>query len=303
MGNFLTYTDVPIFANFTNENTDPITTGSANHVFIATESSLNLTTNLAANRYLGKSQISNDFSLTGPLEGKFSFTFYPLIESIDGAYTNIQKLNQLNFFKTTGHFVSGHTIQISNFLLKRCYLEGYSIKINPYQPISVSANFTSYDIDSIKGTQLSKYQGSAISISKNSSVPLFETLHALTTSINSTNTNIPITKTNIDIQVSSVRMPVYVLGRDKADSVLLTSVERTVNIQGENIGNVINLTGSNVSDLSISMKPLRTLNQTSAEDNLSFLKFDINGRIISQELSVAQNAMVNGKIVIKEIVL
>ena len=73
MANYLKYSDIPIFANFTTENAAPNV--DASQIFAATEASLALDANLQANRYLGKAQIRNDFSITGPTEGKLSLTF------------------------------------------------------------------------------------------------------------------------------------------------------------------------------------------------------------------------------------
>lgn len=303
MANYLKYSDVPIFADFIVENSTP-TSANASKIFAATEASLSIDTNLQANRFLGKAQIRSDFSLTGPTEGKFSLTFFPLIEKSAETILNIQKTNQLAFFDLTGDFSQGHEIKISNFVLKQCFLQNYSIKINAYQPITVAANFISYDISQIKGTTLT---GSVLqqTVSKNTQSPYFETLHALTTVMGGSIVNIPQTKISIDINVDCNRTPVYTLGQKTPDSVVLNSVERTTTIQGENIGQVIDITGASPGVTDIYFLPLSALNSenpmASSENNV--LKFDINGRIISQQLSASQNSMVNGRVVIKEIIL
>ena len=304
MANYLKYSDVPIFANFTSENTAPSSSTAAN-VFAATEASLALDSNLQANRYLGKAQIRNDFSITGPLEGKFSLTFFPLIESAGdtaASILNIQKANQLAFFALTGNFISGHQIKVSNFLLKQCYLQNYSVKINAYQPISISANFISYNVTEIINQTLTN---SALSetIAKSSTTPYYESLHALTTVMGGATTNIPSTKVSIDINVDCNRTPVYTLGQKTPDSVVLNTVERTTTIQGENIGAVISISGANPGATEIYFMPLSSLDNSIPSDVNNVLKFDINGRIVSQQLSASQNSIVNGRVVIKEIIL
>lgn len=313
MANFLKYSDIPIYANFVSENTDPITTNSSG-VFAATEASLSLDSNLSPNRFLGKTQIRNDFSVTGPLEGKFSMTFYPLIETVSDLSNlkelNIQKANQLAFFNLTGNFVSGHNIRISNFLLKKCYLQNYSVKINAYQPVSVTANFISYDVTNIVGNTLSGYAQSYGSnptpIAKNTAQPYYHSLHALTTKMDGSTLNIPSTKTAIDINVDCQRTPIYTLGQRTPDSVVLTAVERSTNVQGENIGAVVDISGANAGATNIYFLPLSSISSsqsTTASLSSNVLYFDINGRITSQQLSVSQNSILNGKIVIKEIIL
>lgn len=303
MANYLKYSDIPIFANFTTENAAPNV--DASQIFAATEASLALDANLQANRYLGKAQIRNDFSITGPTEGKLSLTFYPLIEiagDTASSILNIQKANQLAFFNLTGNFANGHQIKISNFLLKQCYLQNYSVKINAYQPISITANFIAYNISEIKGATLSNTSLTQ-TIPKNSASPYYEGLHALTTVMGGSTTNIPETKVSIDINVDCNRTPVYVLGQKSPDSVVLNTVERTTTIQGENIGQVMDISGANPGATELYFLPLSSLDQTIPSTVNNVLKFDINGRIVSQQISVSQNSIANGRVVVKEIIL
>lgn len=296
---FLKYSDLPIFADFTSQNSD--VKGDASKIFAATEASLSFDANLASNRFLGKIQSKNDFSTTGPLEGKLSFTFYPLIENNSQNILNIQKSNQLAFFDLTGNHSLGHYISFSNFLLKKCYLQSYSIKINPYQPISITSNFISYDVTSVIGSELQSTNTDVIKIAKNQNIPHYEALHALSTKMDGDTTNIPSSKISIDINVDCQRFPIYTLGNKTPDSVILQSAERTTTIQGENIGSVIDISGSNPGATNIYFLPLSDSREPNFQNNVLF--FDINGRISSQQLQIAQNSMLNGKVVIKEILL
>lgn len=296
---FLKYSDLPIFADFTAQGTAP--TKTAAKTFAASEASLALDPNLSANRYLGKTQIKNDFSTVGPLEGKFSFTFYPLIEK-DTSVLNIQAQNQIDFFKLTGNFTQGHQIYLSNFLLKKCYLQGYSVKINPYQPVSVTANFIAYEVSGLKGESLQAFNESAIRIAKDASTPYYESLHALTTKMDGSSINIPNAKISIEVNVDCQRTPIYTLGNQIPDTVVLTAAERTTTIQGENIGAVVDITGANAGSTNIYFLPL-SKNGTEPTAANNALSFDIDGRIISQQLQIGQNSMLNGRVTIKEIIL
>lgn len=303
---FLKYTDLPIFADFTAENTNP--TKDAAKTFAVTDASLALDPNLTANRYLGKSQIKNDFALTGPLEGKFSMTFYPMIEKLNDTSSskllNIQKANQLAFFDLTGDFSQGHKIYLQNYLLQNCFLQNYSIKINAYQPVSVTANFVSYNVTDFRDTVITQYDGAPITIPKNTTIPSYETLHGLTTLMNEeSSNNIPELKTSIEINVDCQRVPLYTLGNAIPTSVKATSVERTVTIQGDNINKAVSLSGANPGSTNIYFLPLSSLNTETPSSSNKVLNFDINGRVISQQLSISQNAILNGKVVIKEILL
>lgn len=296
---FLKYSDLPIFAEFITENTAPAKTAAK--IFAASEASLSLDPNLTANRFLGKSQIRNDFSTTGPLEGKFSFTFYPLIEK-DTSVLNIQAQNQINFFALSGNFSQGHQIYFSNLLLKKTYLQSYSIKINPYQPVSVTANFISYDISDLKNQSIEAYNGGSLSIAKDTNTPYYESLHALTTKMDGSSVNIPTAKVSLEINVDCQRTPVYTLGNQIPDSVVLTAVERTTSIQGEDIGAIVDITGANAGATSIYFLPFSKNGTTPSNANNS-LSLDINGRIVSQQLQISQSSIMNGRVVIKEIIL
>ena len=195
----------------------------------------------------------------------------------------------------------GHNINISNFLFKKTYLQNYSIKINPYQPVVVTANMVSYDITNVEGSKLSSF-GQVFEISNNPDQPRYEALHGLTTSMVNSSTNIlPDIKTSIDLNVDCERTPVYTIGSKTADKVMLNSVERTMIIQGENVNSIIDFNGKDVSDLKIYFLPLSSLGQNITNETIrNSLNFEINGKVISQQLSISQNSSLNGRIVIKE---
>lgn len=301
MGNFISYKDVPVFADFMHEDFSPVASVGS-YMFASSDASIAFDPILTPNRFLGRTQIRNDFSATGPLATKVSFTFYPLIEQTNNSILNIQKPNQLAFFNLTGNFSKGHRLQISNLILKNCFLQSYSMKINPNQPISVTANFISYNSTTLAGTGITDYKYLIPSIPKDTSTAYYEGLHALTTSMDGSAVNLPVTKTSIDINIDCQRTPVYALGQEIPDSVILTAVERVTSINGENIGSIVGLTGANAGSTNIFFLPLSQKgNQANASNNV--LSFDINGRITSQQISVAANSLMNGKVVIKEVIL
>jgi hypothetical protein len=301
MGYFLNYTGIPIFANFTGQNGSVIT-NSAENFFATTLASLSIDPNLVQNRFVNVEQSKNDFSHNGPLEGKLSFTFYPLIEVNAGATLNISKSNQLAFFNLTGDFEDGHNIKLSNLLLKQCFLDNYSIKIEPFKPISVTSNFTVYDMTSAINTEISETQ-SNFSITKNSS-PNYSALHGTTSKLVDSNKYGEV-KLSLNLTVESRRVPVYGLGAKYPDKMFLKSVERTTTIKSNNIKQIIDITGGYVGNSSLYLMPYSQLANPLATPNAQYsvLTFDIDGRIFSQQLSVNQNEIMDGSIVIKEIIL
>jgi hypothetical protein len=181
-------------------------------------------------------------------------------------------------------------------------LQGYSVKINPYQPVSVTANFIAYEVSGLKGESLQAFNESAITLAKDSSTPYYESLHALTTKMDGSSINIPNAKISIEVNVDCQRTPIYTLGNQIPDTVVLTAAERTTTIQGENIGAVVDVTGANAGATNIYFLPLSKngIEPTAVNNALSF---DIDGRIVSQQLQIGQNSMLNGRVTIKEIIL
>jgi hypothetical protein len=143
--------------------------------------------------------------------------------------------------------------------------------------------------------------GIYLPIAKDQSKGYYKGLHGLTTRMTGAVANLPTTKTSIEVNVDCQRTPVYTLGNKTPTSVILNSVERTTTVEGENIGTAITLSGANPGSTNIYFQPLD--NNDAPREEAHMLKFDINGRIVSQDLSIPQNGIVNGRVVIKEIIL
>ena len=167
--------------------------------------------------------------------------------------------------------------------------------------VSITANFTAYDIDSVVGLTFDKFGDTFLPIQKDVTKPIYKTLHGLTTNMIGSTDYLPTTKTSIEVNVDCGRTPIYALGNKIPSVVMLNTVERTITVDGEGIGKAITLSGVSAGSTNIYFQPLD--NTTPPTENAYMLKFDINGRIISQDLSSSQGNSVNGKVVIKEIIL
>ena len=326
MKKYLSYTDIPIYADYYSDGSSlsPLSDSSSslyqnlrnNHLLLATEASVSIETNLAANRYIGSKTVSTDYSVTGPSTAKISFTFIPIIGSTD---TGNFLFNVRNFFNIatgngyalSGQGVYGTTLRLSNLLFKKSFLQSYSIKINPYQPIAISTNYISYDLTYAKGYTLDSYKEALPLASKPSislTSPVYSVMHGLTTKMynDATGASIPQTKTNIEINVDCQRTPIYNIGSKTPEAVIVTAIERTTTIQGENVGNIIDFSGAHAGQMRVDFAPLSAIKNNLYEQNPSLYNqysIYISGLIVSQQLSVAQNSMLNGKVVIKEIIL
>jgi hypothetical protein len=299
MANFIKYTDVPVYANFSSPNQAPLTTSSSSDLMAANNVSINFDTQLEPRKYLGKGTIRNDYSPVGPLQAKINFSWYPLI----GDNTNSRLISQTGVLALTGEFPTGFQIQVGNFLFKDCHLNSYSIQIIPYQPVIFSADFNSYDVDKIEGT-LFTGSGNAPKLLKNDGTgAYFDALHALAVGIDGNLQPLPESKKSVQISTSCSRSPIYTIGSKTPEQVILNSVERTVTVEGENVGNIINFNGSGDGTyLDIRFSPFRYfITGTNFNPKTNFVfEIEVSGKITSQSLTSQPNDTVNGSVTIRE---
>ena len=255
MAKFIKYTDIPVYANFSGANTAPLTgLGGVSDLMAANEVTINFEASLEPRKYLGKTPIRNDYSPVGPLQAKLNFSWYPMI----GENTNSRLISHTGILSLTGEFPTGHQIRVGNFLFKDCHLNSYNIQITPYQPIIFSADFNSYDVDSIEGTEFTGQAGAPALLKTAGTGAYFDALHALAVGITGNLQPLPQSKKNIQITTNCSRTPVYTIGNKTPEQVLLNSVERTVTVEGENVGEIIDFNGSgDGSTLQIKFSPFR----------------------------------------------
>jgi len=299
MSKFIKYTNVPVFANFSSPDAAPLT-GSNNHdLMAANEVSMNFDTSLEPRKYLGRTPIGNDFAPTAPLAAKISFSWFPLI----GENANSRSMSQTGVLGLTGEFETGHQIRVGNFLFKDCHLNSYSINIIPYQPITFSAEFNSYDVEDIEGTKFTGLANAPGLLQAAGTGAYFDALHALAAGITGNLEPLPQSKKSVQINVSCSRNPVYTVGNKTPERVLLNSVERTVTIEGENVGSIINFNGSgDGSTVGFRFSPFRHfITGTSFNPRENYvLGFDVKGKVTSQSLTQQQGNSLNGSVTIRE---
>jgi hypothetical protein len=299
MSKFIKYTNVPVFANFSAENQAPLTGVGGSDLMAANEVSINFDTSLEPRKYLGKNPISNDFAPTAPLAAKVSFSWFPLV----GENANSRGVSQTGVLALTGEFETGHQIRVGNFLFKDCHLNSYSIQITPYQPIVFSADFNSYDVDSIEGSKFTGMANAPSLLQQNGTGAYFDSLHALAVGITGNLEPLPQSKKSVQISASCGRTPVYTIGYKTPERVLLNSVERTVTIEGENVGEIINFNGSGDGSLvSFRFSPFRYFVTGTSFNPREDYKFsiDVSGKITSQSLTQQQGNSLNGSVTIRE---
>lgn len=301
MSKFIQYTNVPVFANFSNINTAPTTgTGAMTSDLLAANSvSINFDSQLEPRKYLGKSPISNDYAPTGPLQAKVSLSWFPLI----GENTASRLISQTGVLALTGDFTTGHQIRVGNFLFKDCYLNSYSIQITPYQPVSFTADFNSFDVNSIERSSFTGMANAPSLLSGAGTGAYFDAMHALAVGVTGNLEPLPQSKKSIQISASCSRSAVYTVGSKLPERVILNSVERTVTIEGENVGSIIDFNGSgDGKSIDFKFSPFRYVVTGNNFDPKASHKLliSVSGKITSQSLSVQPGNTLNGSVTIRE---
>ena len=299
MSKFIQYTNVPVFANFSDLNTAPTTGIGTSDLLAANSVSINFDSQLEPRKYLGLNPISNDYAPTGPLQAKISLSWFPLI----GENAASRLISQTGVLALTGDFVSGHQIRVGNFLFKDCYLNSYSIQITPYQPVSFTADFNSFNVNDIEGTSFTGMAGAPSLLSGAGTGAYFDAMHALAVGVTGNLEPLPQSKKSIQISTSCSRSAVYTIGSKIPERVFLNSVERTVTVEGENVGSIIDFNGSgDGKSVDFKFSPFRyVVTGNNFDPKASYkLLLTVSGKISAQSLSVQPGNTLNGSVTIRE---
>ena len=301
MSKFIQYTNVPVFANFSNINTAPTTGVGTSDLLAANSVSINFDSQLEPRKYLGRSPISNDYAPTGPLQAKLSISWFPLI----GENAFSRQLSQTGVLALTGDFTTGHQIRVGNFLFRDCYLNSYSIQITPYQPVSFTADFNSFDVNSVERLTFTGLANAPRLLTTAGTGAYFDAMHALAVGIDGTLEPLPQSKKSVQISTSCSRSAVYTIGNKIPERVILNSVERTVTVEGENVGSIIDFNGSgDGKKIDFKFSPFRYVVTGDSfdpkADHNRQLVITVSGKISAQSLSVQPGNTLNGSVTIRE---
>lgn len=301
MSKFIQYTNVPVFANFSNINTAPTTGVGTSDLLAANSVSINFDSQLEPRKYLGRNPISNDYAPTGPLQAKLSISWFPLI----GENAFSRQLSQTGVLALTGDFTTGHQIRVGNFLFRDCYLNSYSIQITPYQPVSFTADFNSFDVNSVERLTFTGLANAPRLLTTAGTGAYFDAMHALAVGIDGTLEPLPQSKKSVQISTSCSRSAVYTIGNKIPERVILNSVERTVTVEGENVGSIIDFNGSgDGTSVNFKFSPFRYVvtgnNFDPTGSHNRQLVIAVSGKITAQSLSVQPGNTLNGSVTIRE---
>ena len=292
--NFITAKNCSLYMNLSQDD-GAVNTGF--HFFVATSVSLGVDSSIQPNKIFGQPRVSNDFSHDSPQVGKLSVDVLPLIGPNSAANTT----NQMVLITgATGDYLSGFRCQFGNFDLRKCYLSSLNLKISPQEVVSVSADFDVYDLSRITGQT---FTGASVSnlLTTNGSGAYLEGIHALAMNVSGSGVSLPESKAEIDVSIRCNREPSYSLGSTEPSTVILTSVEKQVSIQGEGVGQIIGYSG-NLGVLDLYFAPFSSfVTDGTGFNGVSSSLFSIKtrGRVSSQNLSAGENGL-NGSVQIVE---
>jgi hypothetical protein len=130
-------------------------------------------------------------------------------------------------------------------------------------------------------------------------------MHALAVGVTGNLEPLPQSKKSIQISTSCNRSAIYTVGNKLPERVFLTSVDRTVTIEGENVGSIIDFNGSgDGKSIDFKFSPFRYVitgnNFDPKATHNNQLLITVSGKITSQSLSVQPGNTLNGSVTIRE---
>lgn len=296
MASFIKYEHSPVFLSM-DEGILPATGLSVCNLIAANSCEISFDAQLDVAKYIGKQAISDDFHVGGPKTAKISLSYIPLIGP---AVTSGVALASTGIFNLTGDFTSGHSIRVGSFLFNQCYLDTLGVQLAPNQPLRLTASFSSYDTTSFQDAAYSGIVNFGSLTSSAASGTAFSAIHALSSSVTGQSTSLPLSKTEINIQTSCARTPVYEVGASEPRTVLLDAVTRTTTIGGENVGQIINVSGANAA-LTLKFAEFgRLMDPTFSAANDYRFALNISGRVNSQSISAQPGRTAEGSVSIQE---
>jgi hypothetical protein len=245
----------------------------ANSVSVAYAASLEPSRILAANQ-------NNNFRIGGPLAAKITMSFLACNTGSNNAANYI--INTL-----TGN-QEGTFIGVANHTFSQCRCTSASVDIAPFAPITVSAEFVSYNMAT----------GTIEPVTPSYEDDLNGYLaHGHNTIISNGTALSDGNYGAISYRVNCGRTPSFTLGQTLAQTIFLDSVEKEMSIKATNIGNFIDYSGYG-DTISIDVK-----DDSGTSIFTPPLSMSANSRIVSQNLSITEGEILAGDISLREVIL
>lgn len=296
---YISYTDVPLYFG-TNANSNAFPTSnadSASRAVYCQQVQLNYTPNIAPVRLVGKKPTKDSFNLAGAPNSTLSFSAY--IET--GSSKPFDPSDYTGEVGNTGTtFILGNSGDggISGSGL---FMTSFSYTLTPYAPVLMQCDFAIYN--PLTTTNIG---GKIAADTDETMVPTLdfgEYGHGVySTFFGKTAEGAPQLPTvnlsdisvfeSINYQFSANRLPIYKLGSYTLDKQELITAEQTLQIQGDNIQQLVPITGANPGGLQLDIK--NAAGQT-------LLTTVVDGRLNTENVSIAGGQLARGTISITEL--
>lgn len=284
---YISYKDVPLYFGGVNTNTLPGDTDGSNSGVFCEQVQLNYTPNIAPVRLLGKTPTRDNFNLAGPPNSSLSFS----------CYVSTGEFNPTDFTGDVGD--TGATFRLggveNGISGSGAFLTSFSYTLAPYSPVLVQCDFAIYNPLTISSTG-GKIAAEEASIIED--LDFAEYGHGAYSTFSGQGQAATATLNDISVfeaiqyQFNVNRLPVYEIGQFNPTVVELVTAEQNISIRGDNIQALVPLTGSNPGDLLMTVK-------NSKEDDI--FSTNINGRITSENISIAGGDLARGSLTITEL--
>ena len=286
----LSYTNLPVYVGYPNSS-DATAPSEQFTMLPATNATVQYTAQASPDRRLGKEISPTDqFKVGGPLSAQLSF--------------QTLLCNDVPYFESGYSFFSGAAtdffpVQIGSGVFNQCYMESYTVTIQPYQPVTVDVSFISLD----PPTQ-QQISGDPNPYENPFNVdPPFdgdEVVYGHTCSVENMTDVVGAVQGSITHRRSFGRTPVFTLGSINATNVLLNSVETETTITSTGLENLINFSGDETAnDIGIA------LTNTKGESIRYFTGIVISGGagIHQESYSIAGGDTLETTATLREIIL
>jgi hypothetical protein len=290
------YRDSPVFIGLANQSPSSI---NNNYYLMASQVSIDMTAGAQAKKQINQPINQYDqFTHSDPLLCKISIQSYipgSNIESFspggENALSDLSWAAKIILNQSTGN--NYHPIRIGGNNFDKCYLESYTVDINPLRPIILSAEFICNNPPTGSGILYSRDGVDSFIGTKNFSDKI---IYGHTCSVSGVDDVASNTQSSIKYQVTCQRSPVYQVGSIMPSLMMLDGVERQMDINSTDISKIINQEGSAlIKPISIKLAHEKKYSTT------AYLNMSAGSKLLSQKINTQEGDTLSTQVSIKEI--
>ena len=286
----LSYINLPVYVG--HRNTSDATAPSEQITMLpATQASVQYAASAGPNRKMGELVNQSDqFNIGGPLSATLSF--------------QTLLCNDVPYLESGYAFLSGQSghffpVQIGSGVFNKCYLQDYTVSVQPYSPVTVDVNFIS--LDPATEQQISgdpNPYGNPFNVD-----PPFdgdEIVYGHTCRVNNMTDIVGDVQSSITYTKTFSLTPAFTLGSINATDMLLDGIETQTNIASTGLENLINFSGdATANDIGVALDTVK------GESIRFFTGIVIKqgAEILDESFSIAGGDTLEATATLKEIIL